>query len=91
MEKPNESPSDATQNLRLEIERLNDSQFMRMHNSVLHLLSIQLLKGLALGFGTVLGATLLVSVAVVFLTKIDFIPIIGDWAMQIAEQMKQPR
>lgn len=70
------------------VERLNESRFIQMHNSLPKLLWIQLLKGLALGLGSVIGATLLVSIAVLILTNIDFIPIIGDWAAQIAAQME---
>lgn len=89
MENSDNRPKTTDTGLHQELERLNNSRFMRMHNSVPHLLLIQLIKGLALGLGTVIGATLVVSLAVTFLTNIDFIPIIGEWAAQIAVQMNQ--
>lgn len=71
--------------LRRSVDRLNDNAWMRIENSLPRVLWRQALKGLALGFGTVVGASVLVSVAVFFLTRIDFIPIIGEWANEIAD------
>jgi predicted PurR-regulated permease PerM len=73
--------------LRRQVSRLNQQRFLRMHNSMPRLIGVQLVKGLALGFGTVVGATILVSLIALLLSKIDFIPIIGDWAAAIAAQM----
>jgi hypothetical protein len=40
--------------------------------------------------GTVVGASILVSLIAYLLAQIDFLPIIGDWATAIAEQMQPP-
>ena len=74
--------------LRREIAHLNAHRFIRIHNSLGRLLVFQFLRGLALGLGTVLGASALVSLLGYFLAQIDFIPIIGDWAVQLAEQIQ---
>jgi len=73
--------------LQREIAQLNSHRFIRLHNSLPKLIGFNLVRGLAFGLGTVLGATILVSVLALFLAKIDFIPIIGDWAAEIAVQM----
>ena len=73
--------------LRLELERLNGHRFIRVQNSLGLLLWHQFLRGLATGLGTVVGATILVSVFAYFLSQIDFIPIIGEWAAEIARQI----
>jgi len=73
--------------LQREVARLNRQRFVSMHNSLARLIGIQFVKGLALGLGTVVGATILVSLIALLLSKIDFIPIIGDWAAAIAAQM----
>ncbi len=91
MDEQQNQTRDGMSDLTHELARLNNSRFMRLHESWLKLIWIQLLKGLALGLGTVIGATFLVSVAVLVLTNIDFIPIIGEWAAQIAEQMNQAK
>lgn len=73
--------------LRKEIERLNNHRFIRIQNSVPRLIGFQFLRGLALGLGTVVGASVLVSIVGYFLAQIDFLPIVGDWAASIAEQI----
>ena len=75
------------ESLRQEVARLNNHRFVKIHNSTLRLVWFQLLRGLAFGLGSVLGATILVSVAAYVLSNIDFLPIIGDWASQIARQI----
>ena len=75
--------------LRREIERLNDHRFIRIQNSPLRLLGYRFMSGLFTGLGTVIGATLLVSVLVWWLQGINWIPVIGDWAAQIAERIDQ--
>ncbi len=77
--------------LQREIASLNQHRFIRIHNSLPQLLGFNFIKGLAFGLGTVVGATILVSVLALFLTKIDFIPIIGEWAAEIADQMDADR
>ena len=73
--------------LHKELERLNNHRFIRVQNSVPRLIGFQFLRGLALGLGTVVGASVLVSIVGYFLAQIDFLPIIGDWAASIAEQI----
>ncbi len=74
--------------LRQEIARLNRHRFIRIHNSTPKLVWFQFLRGLAFGLGSVLGATVLVSVAVFMLSKIDFVPVIGDWARLIVDEIR---
>ena len=37
------------------------------------------------------GATMLVSLAAWWLSQFEFLPIVGEWARQIADQIAQPR
>ena len=77
--------------LRAEVTRLNDHRFIRNLNSPARMLGWTFARGLAMGLGTVAGATILVSVAAYLLSQVDWIPIIGEWAQQIAEQIQAPR
>ena len=77
--------------LRAEIRRLNQNRYVRLYNSPMRLLGFQFARGLAFGLGSVLGATVLVSIAVYILSGIDFLPIIGDWASEIARQIQEPK
>lgn len=75
--------------LRAELRVLNSHRFVRIHNSVPRFLAFNFARGLALGLGTVVGATLLLSMLVGALSQIEFLPIIGDWAAQIAARIRE--
>ncbi|MCV6587072.1 MAG: DUF5665 domain-containing protein [Marinibacterium sp.] len=74
--------------LRQEIATFNGHRFIRVQNSWWLMILQALLRGMAVGLGTVVGASLLVSVLLYMLSQIDFLPIIGDWAAQIAQDIK---
>ncbi|MEM9318820.1 MAG: DUF5665 domain-containing protein [Pseudomonadota bacterium] len=74
--------------LRREVERLNAHRFVNVHNSIPRLLIYQFARGLALGLGTVIGGGLLLSILAWSLAQIDFVPIIGDWALRLAEELE---
>ncbi len=76
------------QSLRDEIARVNNHSYIKMHDSLWRLGAFQLFRGLAFGLGSVLGATLLVSVLVQLLASMDFIPVLGDWVAQIIDQLQ---
>jgi hypothetical protein len=77
--------------LREEVDKLNKHRFLRAHDNAFRMMGYNFLRGLAVGLGTVVGATMLVSVAAYFLAQIDFIPIIGDWAKIIAQEIQMNR
>ena len=62
---------------------MNSHRFIRMHNSLTRLIWFNFMRGLAFGLGSVIGATVLVSMLVYLLRGVDFIPIIGDWAKEV--------
>ncbi len=74
--------------LREEVAQMNSHRFIRLHDSLWKLGAFQLYRGLAFGLGSVLGATLLVSIVVQMLSSMDFIPVLGDWVSRIIEQIK---
>ena len=74
--------------LRDELHKLNRHRYIRMHNNLAKLIAFNFARGLAFGLGTVLGASLLLSVVAWFLAQIDFVPVIGEWASRIAEQIQ---
>ncbi len=75
--------------LKQELRRLNNHRFVRIHNSAWRLVQFQFIRGLAFGLGSVIGATFLVYLLVYSLSNIDFIPIVGEWAKEIADMIKQ--
>lgn len=74
--------------LRQEVERFNNHRFVKVQNSRWRLLLQAFARGLAVGLGTVIGASILVSGLLYLLSQIDFVPVIGDWATQIADEIK---
>ena len=75
--------------LRTEVARLNAHRFIRIQNSLFRMVMFNLLRGLAFGLGSVLGASVLLSFFVWSLSQVEFIPIIGEWAAQILEQVEE--
>ncbi len=69
--------------LRREVEQLNGHKMLRIYSSSAWLMWHQFLRGLAFGLGSVVGATILVSVLVYFLSWVDFIPVLGEWAAEV--------
>lgn len=74
--------------LRRELARLNSHGFIRMHDSLPRVLAFNFARGLVFGLGTVLGASVLLSVVAWSLSQVEFLPIIGEWAAEIARQME---
>ena len=79
-----EQPSEAGQ-LLAEVRKLNQHKFVRAHDSWIGLIWFQVVRGLAFGLGSVVGATVLVALFIAMLGELDFIPILGEWAQQILD------
>ena len=47
----------------------------------------QFLRGLAFGFGSVAGATIVVSIVGYVLNQMQVVPIIGEWAKDLAGEI----
>jgi len=80
---PDDRLQDEIAALRQEVNALNSHRWLKVHNSFPRLIGFQLVRGLAFGLGTVLGASVLLSVLVWSLSQINFIPIIGDYAAEV--------
>lgn len=76
--------------LTTELETLNKHRFIRVHNSLWRLILFQFTRGLAFGLGSVLGASILVSLVVWWLAQFEFIPIIGDFTNQLIDWIDLP-
>ena len=75
--------------LRGELARLNGQNVIRIYNRPMRLLGYSFAQGLAFGLGTVLGGGLVLSIVASMLAQIDFVPIIGEWAAEIARQLEE--
>ncbi len=73
------------------IETLNDHNLMRIYNSSRRIIWTNFLRGLAFGLGSVIGASILVYITVQILAQIEFIPILGDWALRLISEIEKSR
>ena len=46
-----------------------------------------MLKGIMVGFGSVLGATVFLSIFIYLLAQISFVPIVGDFVNDVIRQI----
>ncbi|WP_071672631.1 DUF5665 domain-containing protein [Nioella nitratireducens] len=74
--------------LRKEVQQITQHRLFTTQSTVGKILALSFGRGLAFGLGSVIGASFLVSVVVYSLSQIDFIPVIGEWASRIAEQIQ---
>ena len=77
------------EDIREALDTLNQHKFMRLYNSTIKLLWQQRLKGIAICMGSVLGATIVVTLLISNLAHIDTIPIVGEWAREIMLGIQQ--
>lgn len=49
---------------------------------------ISVIKGAAFGFGSILGATVIVALFIFILSKIQLVPVIGDFVKNLLEYMQ---
>jgi len=79
------------ENLTNAVRELLDHKLLRDYSSTWRLLWLNFLRGLAFGLGSVIGATILVYLTIQILAQIEFIPILGEWAVQLIEQIETKR
>ena len=73
------------------IETLNDHNLMRIYSSSRRIIWTNFLRGLAFGLSSVIGASILVYITVQVLAQIEFIPILGDWALRLISEIEKSR
>tara|TARA_B100001250_G_scaffold81551_1_gene67273 strand:+ start:360 stop:629 length:270 start_codon:yes stop_codon:yes gene_type:complete len=71
------------------INDLIQHNFFRMHENIFKLAVFNMVRGIAYGFGWVMGATILVYILTLFLSQIEFIPILGEFASRLIEQIEK--
>lgn len=71
-----------------EIGRLKQLEFMQVFKNPFKFMWFSFLKGLMIGFGSVLGASVLVGVFVYLISQISFVPILGDFVEDIITQVQ---
>lgn len=71
--------------LREELTYLRKHRLVVIYQSVPRVMLFRFATGMAVGLGTVIGATVLLSIVIWLLSQFEFIPIIGEWAVQLRD------
>ena len=79
---------DSNKQLEQTINDLKEHYLFRMNSSLSKTIFFSLIRGLSFGLGSVIGATILVYLLIILLSQIEFIPIIGEWAAQLIDQIE---
>ncbi len=70
-----------------EVRKIKSLEFFKFFKSPWKFIGFSLLKGIMVGFGTVLGASVIVGLVVYLLAKISFVPVIGEFVEDVIEQI----
>ncbi|MFA6917755.1 MAG: DUF5665 domain-containing protein [Candidatus Gracilibacteria bacterium] len=71
-----------------EITNLKELEFVKILKHPWRLMGLSLLKGIMVGFGSVLGATVLVALFVYLLSQISLVPVVGDFVQDIIQEIR---
>ncbi len=75
--------------LHTELTKISGHHFLQSQATWPRMIGYTVVRGMAFGFGSLIGATVIVYIAVSILTQmvshIDFIPVLGDWVTKILE------
>lgn len=75
--------------LREELTFLRSHKMFHVYQSRRRIILFRFMIGMATGLGTVIGATVLLSVIIWALSQIEFLPIVGDFSAQIARRIQE--
>lgn len=54
-----------------------------------HFIGVSFVRGLFMGLGSVVGATILVAIAIWVLNTFDWLPVIGDWLDRLESSLRR--
>ena len=74
-----------------EIHRLKGLEFVKVLKHPWKLMGLSFLKGAMVGFGTIVGAGILISVFFFIISKISFVPVIGEFIEEVVGQIELPQ
>jgi hypothetical protein len=74
-----------------EVRKLKNLEFVHILKRPWKFLWMAFLKGLMVGFGSVLGASVLVAIFIYIIAQIQVVPFLGDFVQDIVEEVKNVR
>jgi len=70
-----------------EVKNLKDLEFVRILKHPMKFMWFSFLKGLMIGFGSVLGASMLVGIFIYTIRQIQVVPILGEFVTSIIDEV----
>lgn len=70
-----------------QVERFQDLEVMYVYKKPFKFLGFALLKGLMIGFGSVLGASFLVGLFIYLVAQIQLVPFVGDFVNGVLQEL----
>ena len=78
-----------------EIRELRTIHFFRKQRTWPRMIWYNVVRGMAFGFGSLVGATVIVSLVIAILSpvvqQVDFIPLLSDWISKIIDIIEEAR
>lgn len=74
-----------------EIARMKEMEVIQIFKNKWKFLGMSLLKGIMVGFGSVLGATIFIYIFVYLLAQLSVIPVIGDLVKDVITEVNHTR
>lgn len=71
-----------------EVKKLKNQDFMHVFSHPVKMMGYSFMKGLMVGFGSVLGATIIVAVFIYILAQISLIPIVGEFVEGVIQEVQ---
>ena len=71
-----------------EVKKLKNLDFLRVFKNPWKFMLFSFLKGLMVGFGSILGASVLVGSFIFLLAQISLVPVLGDFVEDIISQIQ---
>lgn len=70
-----------------EVRKLKNLEFVKILKHPWKFMWFSFLKGLMVGFGSVLGASVLVAIFIYIIAQISFVPILGDFVDDLFQEL----
>lgn len=79
----------AAKELSKEVRKLKRLEVIRIFKHPAKFFWFSFMKGVAVGLGTVFGLTVVLSLLIYLLGKIEFVPIVGEFVQEVIEQISE--
>jgi len=71
-----------------EVKRMQSMDVFRAFKNPWKFMGLSFLKGLMIGFGSVLGASVLVAIFLYLIAQIQLVPILGDFVKDVIDEVQ---